>query len=469
MSFNIVDVEKFEVLPNNQPNNNTYSFRGGTPIISINVPSQAKLLRPSSVRINGRIRIMTSARVLPDPNQIKSVGGAGATDIKLPSRVGVSACIQNVNISSEATNQTLESVRQYGRLVNHFLSNTHSPDDFQHEKAVTNACSALQDTTNNLTIQDTDFSIPLYCGMFQGGNPIPLSQNGVNGLTINLELASDNQALQGSGTGIANAGAFYELSNISLSGDYLIPDDAGMAKLAVAGSGAFQYNSFSSLYSVINSSDSTQTYNLANSNVLSVVHSFLPVSNSNNYSANSFANGELLNRDGAGAYNQPVQLNKVSFSRGGIKLGLDYEIDCATNSQQGRPETQVNINALNAFKDFSKSRRFLNQPQLDGYGGRDLIPSLDVIGHLDNPSPAGAVVDTTGGRQITQEVDVGVRNFLIGLALDRVSDVGVNFKGNSYSTRIQSTLDGNSPNAIFTYVLSKNVLQYSPNGIMIQS
>ncbi len=465
MSFNVVDVEKFEVLPNNQPNNNTYSFRGGTPIISINVPAQAKLLRPSSVRINGRLRVQTSAQGLPDANNIKN---NGVVDIKIPSRVGVNAVIQNINIASEATNQTLESVRQYGRLVNHILSNTHSPDDFQSEKAITNLCSALQGTTDNLIIQDTDFSIPLYCGMFMGGNPIPLSANGVNGLTINIELASDNQALTGVNAG-DNAGAFYEISNVSLSGDYLIPDDVGMKKLSVAGSGAFQYNSYSSLYSVINSSDSTQTYNLANSNVLSIVHSFLPVSHSNNYAQNSFANGELLNTDGAGAYNQPVNLNKVSFSRGGVKLGFDYEFDTQTNSQEGRPETQVNINALNAFKDFSKASRFLNQPQLDGFGGRDLIPSLDKVDELFSQTIVGAGTNTTSGRQTTQEVDVGVRNFLIGLALDRVSDVGVNFKGNSYSTRIQSTLDGNSPNAIFTYVLSKNVLQYSPNGIMVQS
>jgi hypothetical protein len=460
-SFNVVDVEKFEVLPNNQPNNNTYSFRGGNPIISISVPSQAKLLRPSSVRINGRLRINTSAGGLVDPNNLK---GAGAVDVKMNSRVGINGFIQNVNISSEATNQTLESVRQYGRLVNHILSNTSSPDDFASNKSVTSLMTARSDSTANLGCNDVDFSIPLYCGMFQGGNPIPLSSNGVNGLVINLELASDNQALFGANAG-DGAGAFYEISNVSLSGDYLIPDEKGMAQLSVPGSGSFQYNSYSSLYSVINSSDATQTYNLANSNVLSIIHSFLPVSHSNNYAQDSFANGELLNTDGAGAYNQAVTLNKVSFSRAGMKLALDYEMDMETQSIQSRPETQLNINALNAFKAYGKSTKFLNQPQMDGFGGRDLIASLDKVVN-------GSVItgfNPTSGRQTAQEIDVGVRNFIIGLALDRVSDVGMNFKGSSYSTRIQSTLDGNSPNSIFSYILSKNVLQYSPNGILVSS
>lgn len=457
-SVNIVDVERFEILPNNQPANNTYSFRGGNPIISINVPAQNKLLKPSSVRLNGRLRVQTAAGALADPNDLK---GAGATAIGLSSRVGVSGFIQNLNVSSEATNQSLESIRQYGRLVNHILSNTHSPDDFASEKSNTSLMTARKESTDNLTTNDVDFSVPLYCGLFMGGNNIPLGANGVNGLTINLELASDNQALFGADAG-TGAGAFYQLSNISLSGDFLVPDAQGMQSMATQGSGAFQFNSYSSLYSVINSSDSTQTYNLANSNVLSVIHSFLPVSHSNNYAQDSFANGELLNRDGAGAYNVAVQLNKVSFSRGGMKLGLDYEMDCQTQSAEGRPETQINIQALNAMKAYSKNNRFLNQPQLDGFGSRDFIASVDEC--AETPILADSPLS---GRQTAQEIDVGVRNFLIGLALDRVSDVGVNFKGNSYSTRIQSSLDGNSPNAVFSYVLSKNTLQYSPNGIMV--
>jgi len=148
-----------------------------------------------------------------------------------------------------------------------------------------------------------------------------------------------------------------------------------------------------------------------------------------------------------------------------MKLALDYELDMQTQSTQGRPETQLNINALNAFKPYGKSTKFLNQPQMDGFGGRDLIPSLDTV--VNGSAITG--FNTTSGRQTAQEIDIGVRNFIIGLALDRVSDVGMNFKGSSYATRIQSTLDGNSPNSIFTYVLSKNVLQYSPNGILVSS
>ena len=73
-----------------------------------------------------------------------------------------------------------------------------------------------------------------------------------------------------------------------------------------------------------------------------------------------------------------------------------------------------------------------------------------------------------GNKQSFKSVDAN-RNFAIGVALDNVSQVGIDFRGQSYATRIQSNLDGKSPNAVYTYVLSKNVLQYSPQGIMIQS
>lgn len=457
-SPNIINVEKFEVLPSNQPSNNTYSFRGGNPIITLTVPSQAKFLRPSSVRLNGTLTVKSSAGVLPNSQNLNFTG-PGLNVIQLNPRVGVHSILQNVVLSSEATNQSLESIRQYGRLVTSILSSTHSSDDYMNEKSVVCLANGVQISSNNLVANTVSFSIPLYCGLLQGGNPIPLGLNGLNGLTINLELASDQQVLSGANANDQN-GAFYEVQDVSLSGDLLVPDDKGVQSLSVPGSGAFQYNSYSSLYSVINSSDATQTYNLSNSNVLSIIHNFLPVNHSNSYTNDGFTNPELTNTDASGTtYNSPVTLKKVSFSRGGVKLGLDYELDVELDSSEKRPETQLNVQYLNAFKSIQMNTRMLNQNRLLGYGGEDVLP-------YSSSGDAGVVPSQPKffGSSVDQQ-----RNFGIGLALDRVSDVGVNFKGQSYSTRIQSTLDGKSPQSVFTFVKAKNVLQYSPNGIVVQN
>lgn len=450
-SPNIVNVEKFEILPSNQPANNTYSFRGGNPIIELTIPAQAKFLRPSSVRINGTLRLNRADGTLVNNNDAK---GGGANEVKLNSRVGVHSCFQNVVLSSEATNQSLEAIRQYGRLVSSILSSTHSEQDFMSEKSCVANMNGLSDATANLVNNEVRFSVPLYCGMLQGGNPIPLSMNGINGLKVNLELASDPQVLSG-GNAADNAGAFYQLKDISISGDLLVPDEKGQAQLSVAGSGAFQYNSYSSLYSVLNSNDSTQTYNLANSQVLSVFHTFLPVSHANNYGHDAFTNNALRNTDATGTnYNADATLKKVSFSRGGVKLGLDYEVDVENNSTEGLPETQVLQQYLNAFQDYSNLSRVINNKQLLSYGGKDKVPYKDVL---------------TFARQVGVDSDAGARNFGVGLAMDRVSDMGMSFKGQSYATRIVSDLDGKSPNAIYSFVLAKNTLQYSPNGVIVQN
>ena len=60
-NFQISQVEKFEILPSNQPANNTYSFRQGNPIITFNIGSTNKLLQASSVRINGKLTVRDSA------------------------------------------------------------------------------------------------------------------------------------------------------------------------------------------------------------------------------------------------------------------------------------------------------------------------------------------------------------------------------------------------------------------------
>tara|TARA_R110001632_G_scaffold101001_1_gene208455 strand:- start:18 stop:1382 length:1365 start_codon:yes stop_codon:yes gene_type:complete len=450
-SPNIVNVEKFEVLPSNQPSNNTYSFRNGNPIITISVPAQAKYLRPSSVRINGVLKLNTSAGANVNNNDLNNSLG-GARNAQLSSRVGVHSCFQNVVLSSEATNQSLEAIRQYGRLVSTILSSTHTQQDFMTEKSVTALMNGFNSASGNLVNNEVNFSIPLYCGLLQGGNPIPLSQNGINGLRVQLELASDQQLLSGANAGDAS-GAFFELKNISLTGDLLVPDEQGVQQLSVAGSGGFQYNSWSSLYSVINSSDSTQTYNLANSQVLSVVHTFLPVNASNNYASDGFANPMLKNTDNSGTnYDQACNLKKVSFSRGGVKLGFDYDFDCEEQNEENVPETQVLMNYLNAFQPIANASRMLNSKQLMNFGGNDLIPYRPVLSAVNRSQGVDADPD---------------RNFGIGLAMDRVSNVGVSFKGQSYATRIVSDLDGKSPNAVFTFILSKNVLQYSPSGILI--
>ncbi len=452
--MNIAQVEKVQISPNNQPSNNTYSFKGGNPIITIQIASTNKLLKASSVRLNGKLKVKQADGNTPNNQNAK---GTGVKEVKLNDKVGVSGIIQNIVLSSEQTGQTLESIRQYGRLVASLVPSLNSQETFMNEHAISALAMGIDAPSSLLVNNQTSFSIPLYAGMLQSGVSIPLGTNGVRGLNIQIELAADQMALTGAdaSTGL---GASYEISDVTLTADLLVPDAAGQQALSVAGSGAFSYNSFNSLYSVINSSDSTQQYNLANSNVLSVIHNFLPVPHANNYANDSFATDMLQNKIAGGAYGEKVVLDKVSFTRGGVKLALDYELDSKTASEEDRPETGVMVNFLNAFRPLYNLFSMTNNNQGIGYGGNQLA------------------VYSREPQKLTA-VDKGKRNFGVGVACDNISRVGISFRGQNYATRIQSSLNTQtaqntnpidvSPNAIYTYVLARNTLQYSPQGIMV--
>ena len=458
--MNITQVEKFEVLPSNQPANNTYSFRKGNPIITINIGSTPKLLRASSVRVNGKLTVYDATGALASATTINqsrgNAGGATTTDVKINSRIGTSGMFQNINLASNDTGQTLESVRQYGRLCASVLQTVSSPEDLLMNSATTEINPGVDAACANMTSNTVHFSSRLFAGMLQGGNAIPMGVNGVRGLTITLELSSDQQFLKGANAGDAG-GATYEVSDISLTGDYLVPDAQGSQSLSVPGNGMFAYNSWNNLYSVIDSADATQTYNLAQSNVLQVFHNFLPVPYSNNYAADGYKTDipELSPANGTFDPSAPAyaDIKKVSFSRAGMKLALDYDIDVAKASTLGRPQTNLEINFLNSILPYPKTAHTLQQPLLLGFGQEDT-----------------RIWDrASGGPQVTTSVDSGAKNWGVGISVDPVSGVGLDFRGQSYATRIQSSLDGKSPNAVFTYVLAKNVLQYSPSGISVQS
>lgn len=446
--MSVVSVEKFEILPQNQPANNTYSFKSGNPIVTFAIGSTNKNLRPSTLRLNGKFAVKNGDGSRINNNTFKA---SGSGTVKMNERVGIHSCFQNVNISSNDTNSTLESLRQYGRLAATVLPSTHDSSDFSCQSGVVSGNTGLTVTSDALKNNTMSFSLPIYSGLLMGGNIVPLGNNGVRGLHFSFELASDQQVLFGANAA-DGTGAFYELSDLSLTGDMEVLDSEGQAKMSIAGSGSMSYNSFSNLYSVIDSADSTQTYNLSQSNVLSVFQNFLPVSEANNYGSDGFKTDELLNIDtGTGDYTDPTTLKRVGFSRGGMKIGLDYDLVSETQSSEGRPETGVMVNALNSVRRIGAISSMLSQPKLFPFGAGDQI-----------------IYRTTGVQQGVT-VDEGGRNFSIGIALDRFSNVGMDFKGQAFSNRIQSTLDGNSPNSVYTYVLSRNTLQYSPSGIMVMS
>jgi len=440
--MSIERIEKFEVRPTNEPSGG-YSYKGGNPVITFSLGSVNKFLKPQSLRLHGKFQVKTSGGASLNNASLKT--GITGTDVRLNSRVSVDSVFQNITLTSDKTNQSLETVRQYGRLMSTILPSTLGSQDMFCHQGVTRMATGESGSSGIMMNNQNSFSLKLMAGLLTSSPVISMGQNGVNGLGFSLELASDQQVLFGTQAGDAG-GCFYTLTDLSLTGDYIIPDPVTQQKMSVPSTGQMAYRSYNSLYSVINSSDSTQTFNLSSSQVLSVFSSFLPVTYSNSYAHDGFQTDMLKNNSGA----DDVTLKKVSFSRGGLKIGLDYDLDCQVMSSQKLPETGVMVNALNAIQKFSDITHMSNQPLLVGFGQND-----------NNIFQKGTQAFAT--------VVEGKRNFAVGLHFDRIANQGVSFKSQSFSQRIQSTVDGNSPMASFLFYLSNNVLVYSPQGIQILS
>jgi len=440
-------IEKFEVRSSNEPSGGIYSYKNGNPIVTFTLGSVAKFLKPSSLRLNGKFKLKTGAGGgLNNHTFITKAGAPALTDIEINPRVSIDSCFQNITLSSAKTNQSLESVRQYGRLLSTLIPSTMGASDLLQNQAVSRLSTGQQSSCDVMLNNQTSFSLQLFTGLLQSGQVLSMGMNGLNGMTLTFELASDSQVLYGADSP-ANGGASYEISDLSLTGDYIVPDPVTMEKLMVPSTGQMPYKSWNSLYSVVNSSDSTQTFNLASSQCLSLFINYIPVSHTNSYAHDSFETDALKNKDGAGVYNEDVTLKSVSYSRGGLKIGTDYDLECEEMSAQKLPETGIQVNALNAVQKYADISHMTNQPLLFPYGENDKFLFEDTISSM-------STVDAK-------------RNFSTGLHFDRVSNQGVNFKDQAFSQRLQSTLDGNSPMSSYLFYLNNNILQYSPQGIQI--
>ena len=298
IKMNIESVEKCEIFPTNPPANNAYSFKNGFPNVSFQISNQDKLLNTRTLRLNGVFRLQTAdgneatpQNFRPENTTTGDGAGSARNGISLNSRVGIPSCIQQITIATQS-NQTLEVIRQYGRYLASVIPVTHSQSDLDTNQSVGNPASSSRSFNSARAVnQDVSFSIPLRCGLFNSGKPIPLGTNGLRGLLINLELAPDSNVISGfqqyvqatsepkANLTLANplgTGPYYQMRDLSITYDLLIPDETGKNSMTTPSTGQFIYNSVSQLYGVLNSSDQTINYNLGTQNTISLFSNFIP-------------------------------------------------------------------------------------------------------------------------------------------------------------------------------------------------
>lgn len=281
------------------PSNNASTFgpTGAQPIIRFSIADTQALALLKDARLNFRFT--------PD-----RTGAAGlpvqGDDFNIDDSVGLCSVMDQVIISSRRFGNTLEQVVNLGRLESAYYRSKLSPkmeasnqynlsgsvgrgryNRFNGEFA---ASTTLADKRSLMErkaalIAARDCSIPFHAGMFLQDRPLDL--NAVGGLELAVYLSKPEQIFFGTGANPPTGASTYSLSNVSLTVPLLYKSSDMIAATPVES--VIEFLSWTSLYSVLDSTVSSISHRLYLAGLVAGIHNMLPTSQINNVSWNQYA------------------------------------------------------------------------------------------------------------------------------------------------------------------------------------
>lgn len=478
--MSLVQFQNSEVVPLN--GQSTYQSRAGTFNLQFEIAGAANMaLDLDSIRLICEVDyLLGSGQHLNNFNiyeaPIRLNGGATRAKAGVPTpaytnaqqpfvdvdcRTGINSIINSV-LWQDAENNTLEHVYSYPHLMNKVCSLTLSKDDMlTWAGSKFGIKSGGKSLINQAAINSTqDVALKLYTGISQSA-PMPYSIcKGKMKLQVQLNSSSsvfhsgDNYGANfglGNGRAAADGGCFYQIKNVKLVYKNLVFED-DQAPILKSG---YTYKHFNTLQSTINSSNNTNIYNPNSSNAISILTSFIPSENLNNYSKNSIQSGYLKNTlsDAAGVYPQnapqSVKINSVDFLKNNVSFPLSYPIDesiyTKNNDGLNNYEVQRSFYYLSTLTPYHLLNKTLVQPSTENYGAFDEARSPD----FNIPCSAGC----------------GIRYANVS------SEDGTSFQnGQNFQQRINSGLNGSLVNEMFSNVLStKRIIPTTAQGPVVLS
>ena len=433
-----------DIVPSNVASNSKVSFRGGNPVIQFIIGSQDRMLLGNSLRFTGKFRCMTE----------DGIPSSSATSLAMSEKLGVYSCIDTLTIKSQRTGQTIESIRNYNRFLASYLPVTTSKEDnmghMSESALILPNYAAQTESVVNIPSGSTTqnhFCMALPCGLFNGGEPIPLMDEAIGGLLVELHLAPDSQVFHSNtdnSSGITDS--FYEFSDITLAAEVMEPDAQTLQQLKSRQSATYEYNSISSYYQTINSGNGIINFQLGLSRVLGVFANVVPASHINNFVFDGLATLYPTNSDGLAA---PIQ--ELFFTRNGSKFPIDFNIttlqqDLTTFSESKgnvtTPDSEIIRNYMNAIQRFASIHRTSLRPQNLEY---------------------------SDSSRFDKDTAFGGCGWGLGVAMDTVSDQGIDFSTVNFGINMNLMLDTDSPQSFYMYVHAKNTLVFGPQGLQVIS
>tara|TARA_R110000772_G_scaffold59822_4_gene135197 strand:- start:2085 stop:3470 length:1386 start_codon:yes stop_codon:yes gene_type:complete len=447
-----------EVVPSNIQSNGVVSYRDGNPIIQFIIGEQQRGIIGRSVRFTGKFSVRNDA-------------GDAAGSYVLPTdetfinnRLGIYNCIDRLVIKSQITHQTIEDIKFYNRFCASFIPVLNSLGDLTGHLSNTALImpnyNVFKKTVLAIPSQrgsGNSFCAHLPCGLFNGLTaPIPLMAT--KGLLVEVHLAPDQSVLFTGDGSIGLANSYYEMRDVRLVCEAQNMDSNTQ--------GTFEYNSISSYYTSINSTNAVLNFNLGLSRVLGTFMNFLPAQNINNIRSDGMATSTLVgssNSYGDAASNSfPAFIKSAVFMKGAQRFPLEYNLDLL---QKDLPSDVANTGTQNNSVDGSLQRHFMDSVQSFSTIGRSVVSRENTYYMI----PEGNLSQQDGVGGFDKRVTNGGGVHGVGIAYDSISDQGQNFSTDNWGVILETGLTKDTPHSVFLFVHAKQTLAFNQGGVQVVS
>tara|TARA_R110002096_G_scaffold151388_3_gene313973 strand:- start:2339 stop:3181 length:843 start_codon:yes stop_codon:yes gene_type:complete len=277
-----------------------------------------------------------------------------------------------------------------------------------------------------------------------GGNMVNLNQDAFGGVQYELNLMPDSNvlyAISGNASGLTEA--HYELSNLKLCCE--VSDIPEGSISGDESQGVYEFNSITSIYTSINSTNAQLQYSLALRNVLSAFMTFMPVSNINTLTADGHA---TTFPSGKGSSDSDLAFfRRIQFLKGGSKFPADFDFvnNIISNGSATLPDPQIVKGFVDAVTpDYSGDRTSISPVNANR--------SYDMITNTNQSSYSN--IANGGG--------------LTGLGVSYgLGGQGEDFSTEQWGVSIESELNRDNPIGVYIFIKSKAQLVYNSNGVQL--
>ncbi len=469
-------IKKHHVYPSNRSSSgNLWSYSNGNPTMRFTVSGVEDIyFLSSTLRLNAGFEVKNKTTGAFPNNHNRIQPQTGLKQCLINEYIGTTACIQSVQIVNQ-NNLLIEDIQHYNRLMTQ-IAKTSDFGDYVLSTGTQFGCAGNGDCQGNLMDHESFISCPIIAGCFLEGLPIPMgpSGRGTGGLEIVITLSPPSNVLFGK-----DAADFeYTIINPSITFSTSRPEGGRLPAIAMQ-----PFKAISSYYSVLSTGDQQLQINCGLRNVISVQSSTIPTKYISNSTRDGMATPCLINDPTNAATKAP--LSRITFLRNGVQFPLRYALTGKTELTAGGPQqlsvAQIQREYLNASKPISDLDRTIaglgseNQP---GCFPTMSQPTPTVTVPASNLVPADILFvsmqsvpntssDGTPGGFAKPYCNVAAG---WGTRFDRLGvGTGADFSKQPFQMRIESDLDGQSPNSVYTFLLSQQAIVYGSGGIAIQA